>query len=315
VDPAVCYRRRRIEHGPGRHGFAPIVHHGTIMTTTDRKSPAQRARAAVRQLVPKSRRVKPLGGAKGRRLVQLRKLVSPLWKSNIIVTSRDGLRLELTDDPVDELVANDLLGRNRTLWFPAPPAGLAPVDDPRVVLDLGSHHGFYAVTALARYSRATLIAVEPSDVGVARVRRNLQLNRMEHRVRVVQAALASTAGSGTLFHTDEGSWGNSLFQEEGVTVLGRESVALLTLRDILQDAAPDVIKCNAEGAEFALVAQLSDCGLHPALMILMVHPEFGELAAIRSEVERMGYHVVMAGSENRPVLQAWRLGEPRPALD
>ncbi len=34
--------------------------------------------------------------------------------------------MELTVDPVDELVANDLLGRNRTLWFPAPP------DDGRV---------------------------------------------------------------------------------------------------------------------------------------------------------------------------------------
>ena len=133
---------------------------------------------------------------------------------------------------------------------------MAPVDDPLVVLDLGSHHGFYAVTALAMYPRATLIAVEPSDEGVARVRRNLELNGVSHRVRLVEAGLAAEAGTGTLLHTDEGSWGNSLFQEEGVQVLGREQVTLLTLAEILDGERPDVIKCNAEGAEFALIAQL-----------------------------------------------------------
>jgi FkbM family methyltransferase len=174
--------------------------------------------------------------------VQLRKLVSPLVTRPIVITSRDGLRLELTADPVDELVANDLLGRNRTLWFPPTPQGLSPVDDPRVVLDVGAHHGFYAVTALARYPRATLIAVEPSVVGVLQVRRNLALNDLAHRVRIVAAALAPEPGTGTLHHTDEGSWGNSLFEEDGVTVLGGEQVALATLTEILAGERPDVVK-------------------------------------------------------------------------
>jgi len=277
------------------------------MTTNDQHTPAQRARRAVGKLLPASRRVKPLGGARGRRLVQLRKLASPLINTPIVVTSKDGVRLELTVDPVDELVANDLLGRNHTLWFPPPPDGLSEIDDPRLVLDLGSHHGFYAVTALARYNRATVIAVEPSDEGVSRIERNLELNGMAHRARVVQAALAGERGTGTLLHTDEGSWGNSLFQEEGVTVLGREQVSLLTLDEILEGARPDVVKCNAEGAEFELVAQLAESAVRPALMILMVHPEFGDLPTTQAEVERLGYRVLLSGTANRPVLQAWRV--------
>jgi len=252
--------------------------------------------------------VKPLAGAKGRRLVQLRKLMSPLLQRPVVITSRDGLKLEITADPVDELVANDLLGRNQALWFPPPPDGIADIDDPRVVLDLGAHHGFYAVTALARYPRATLIAVEPSGAGVASVRRNLSLNHLEHRVRIVEAALASERGRGSLWHTDEGSWGNSLFQEEGVTVLGREPVELLTLDEILDGARPDVVKCNAEGAEFALIAQLARSDVRPALMILMVHPEFGDLDEARGDVEALGYRVVVSGTDSRPVLQAWRVG-------
>ncbi len=293
-----------------------IVHHRTIMTTNDQHTPARPTAAGdlrrrLRTLIPASRRVKPLAGARGRRWVQLRKLVSPLINRPVILTSKDGVRMELTVDPVDELVANDLLGRNRTLWFPPVPDDLAdriaPVDDPRVVLDLGSHHGFYAVTALAMYPRATLIAVEPSEEGVARVRRNLELNGVSHRVRLVEAGLASEAGTGTLLHTDEGSWGNSLFEEEGVQVLGREQVTLLTLAEILRGERPDVIKCNAEGAEFALIAQLCASDIRPELMIVMVHPEFGDLDDSQRQIEALGYRVVRSGSTHHPALQAWRV--------
>lgn len=290
------------------------------MTTNDQHTPARPTgtrdlRRRLRTLIPASRRVKPLAGARGRRWVQLRKLASPLIKRPIILTSKDGVRMELTVDPVDELVANDLLGRNRTLWFPPVPDdlaadGIAPVDDPQVVLDLGSHHGFYAVTALALYPRATLIAVEPSDEGAARVRRNLELNGVSHRVRLVEAGLAAEAGTGTLLHTDEGSWGNSLFQEEGVQVLGREQVTLLTLPEILRSERPDVIKCNAEGAEFALIAQLRASDIRPALMIVMVHPEFGDLDESQRQIEDLGYRVVRSGTTHHPALQAWRVATP-----
>lgn len=214
--------------------------------------------------------------------------------------------MELTVDPVDELVANDLLGTNRSLWFPEAPDPAAPPPDVRLVLDLGAHHGFYAVTALSRYPKARLVAVEPSHEGAARVRRNLELNGVAHRARLVEAGLARTSGSGTLFHTDEGSWGNSLFQEEGVQVLDREAVSLLTFDEIIGSDRPDVIKCNAEGAEFALIDALRVSDVRPWMMILMVHPEFGDLDEVRKVVEDMGYVVQQAGVEHRPVLQAFR---------
>jgi hypothetical protein len=43
-------------------------------------------------------------------------------------------------------------------------------------------------------------------------------------------------------------------------------------------------------------------------MILMVHPEFGALEETRARVEQLGYRVDLAGSDHRPVLQAWRRG-------
>jgi FkbM family methyltransferase len=268
-------------------------------------SPLRALRRRARALLPPDRRVKPLGNARGRWKVQARKLLAPVAQRPVTITSREGLRLELDTDPVDELVANDLLGRNRTLWFPDAPEGALPLVEPSLVLDLGAHHGFFAVAALHRWPTARLIAVEPSGAGVARIARNLALNGMSERVRIVQAALADGPGWGRLHHTDEGSWGASLFREEGATVLGEEPVRLDTLEGILAGEEPDAIKCNAEGAEFALIRALVATGLRPEQLVVMVHPEFGDLDAAVADVERCGYVVRLAGTGRRPVIQAW----------
>lgn len=274
--------------------------------------PLRTLRRRVRDLLPPSRRVKPLGNARGRWKVQARKLLAPVGQRPVTITSREGLRLELDTDPVDELVANDLLGRNRSLWFPDAPDGALPLAEPSLVLDLGAHHGFFAVAALHRWPAARLIAVEPSGAGVARIARNLALNGMSERVRIVQAALADEPGWGSLHHTDEGSWGSSLFREEGARVVGEELVRLDTLEGILAGEEPDLVKCNAEGAEYALIRGLVATGVRPEQLVVMVHPEFGDLDAAMAAVEGCGYLVRLAGTEQRPVIQAWQPAGPPP---
>lgn len=269
-------------------------------------SPVRSLRRRARGLLPPQRRVRALGNARGRWKVQLRKLAAPLGQRPVTVRSRDGLRVEIGCDPVDELVADHLLGRNRALWFPEAPEGALPLVDPSLILDLGAHHGFFAVAALHRWPGARLVAVEPSGEGVARIARNVALNGMSERVRIVQAALASAPGWGSLHHTDEGSWGSSLFREEGVRVLGEELVRLETLEAILGGERPDYLKCNAEGAEYALIEQLAASDLRPEQLVIMIHPEFGDPDAAVATIEACGYVVRLAGTAQRPVVQAWR---------
>jgi FkbM family methyltransferase len=254
------------------------------------------------RLVPASRRIKGLGGAKGRGRLQLRKLVAPLWQRPVTLISADGVRLRVTADPVDEQIAQHVLGPHRTDYFPKPPPEI-PHD--ACILDVGAHHGFYAAMALHEYPDARLVCVEPSAVAIEQLKANLDLNSSRSRVRIVDAALAPAHGSGELRHTAEGSWGSSLYEEQTAAIT-TESVRLAPLVDILGDERPAIVKCNAEGAEFALIGHLADTDIRPQFMVVMVHPEFGDVDALLAAVERMGYRTVSVGTAHRPAFQMWR---------
>jgi FkbM family methyltransferase len=266
-------------------------------------SAVKRAATRVTRALPASRRVKGLGGAKGRRWLQARKLVAPLLQRPVTLTTSTGLRLRVSADPVDEQIAQHLLGRGRRDYFPAWPPAAPP---PTCILDVGGHHGLYAAAALHEYRDARIICVEPSAGAIRLLEQNLDANGYRDRARVVAAALAPERGTGTLRHTTDGSWGSSLHDDEH-PVIGQEDVPLATLDDILQDDRPEVVKCNAEGAEFALIDALARSTLRPTVMVVMVHPQFGDMDALVAQAEAMGYTVASVGPDNRPVLHMWRV--------
>jgi FkbM family methyltransferase len=254
------------------------------------------------RLVPPSRRIKGLGGAKGRGRLQLRKLIAPLWQRPVTLVSADGVRLRVTADPVDEQIAQHVLGPHRVDYFPTPPPDVPP---DACILDVGAHHGFYAAVALHEYPNARLVCVEPSAVAIEQLEANLDLNGSRSRVRIVPVALAPAAGRGELRHTAEGSWGSSLYEEE-TAALATEPVRLAPLAEILGDDRPGIVKCNAEGAEFALIHHLAATDIRPEFMVVMVHPEFGDVDELLATSESMGYRTVAVGTEHRPAFQMWR---------
>jgi FkbM family methyltransferase len=219
-----------------------------------------------------------------------------------VVLNANGLRLCISADPVDEIIANNLLGRNRVEYFARWPV---PVPDDLLILDLGAHHGLYAATALHEFPEARIICVEPSTDARELIDRNLRLNQLNDRATVIPAGLGSQAGVAELLHTDDGSWGSSLFQEPGVRVLRKESIIVLPLADILGDSRPHLVKCNAEGAEFELVAQLEATDVRPIHLILMVHPEFGDTELLKARLSELGYTSTEVGI-HRPALHCWR---------
>jgi FkbM family methyltransferase len=254
------------------------------------------------RLVPLSRRIKGLGGAKGRGRLQLRKLVAPLCQRPVTLVSTDGVRLRVTADPVDEQIAQHVLGPHRSDYFPTPPPEIPP---DACILDVGAHHGFYAAVALREYPDAHIVCVEPSRAARSELKANLALNSSGNRVRIVDGALAPAAGSGELRHTSEGSWGSSLYEEPSAAI-DSESVRLATLAEILGDDRPSIVKCNAEGAEFALIAHLDAADLRPVFMVVMVHPEFGDVDELLATAKGMGYRIVPLGTDHRPAFQMWR---------
>jgi FkbM family methyltransferase len=196
-----------------------------------------------------------------------------------------------------------VLGPHRSDYFPPWPDA---IPRPTCILDLGAHHGLYAAAALHEFPAARIISVEPSAAALSRLRTNLALNGGEQRARVVPAGLAPERGTGVLRHTEEGTWGASLY-EDAAHAVDSETVTLMTLSEILGDDRPQIIKCNAEGAEYSLFDQLEASDLRPQFMLVMVHPDFGDLAHLLSQADTMGYRVTRRGTADHPAFQMWKV--------
>ena len=65
------------------------------------------------------------------------------------------------------------------------------------------------------------------------------------------------------------------------------------------------MKCNAEGAEFSLVDQLERSGIRPQFMVVMVHPQFGDMDHLVATAESLGYEVTRLGTQHRPAFHMW----------
>jgi SAM-dependent methyltransferase len=128
---------------------------------------------------------------------------------------------------------------------------------------------------------------------------------MSARVRVVPAGLGARRSTATLYTSPEGSWGDSLFEEDGATP--GATVDLLPLADIVAGAPPDIVKCNAEGAEYQLIDQLAAEPWRPALLVVMVHPEFGDPESFEQQARALGYRLERDGPAGRPLYHLWRV--------
>lgn len=261
-----------------------------------------RARRAVIRALPTSRRIKGLGGAKGRGWLQARRLFEPFLQRPVTLVTAAGLRLRVTGDPVDEQIAQLLLGPRRPEYFPT---WRGTIPEGACVLDIGAHHGLYAVAALHAYPGSRVICVEPSAGALEALHANLKINGYLRRARIVNVALASEPGRGLLQHAPDGTWGYSLY-EDASSSSGSENVTLATLDTILDGSQPQILKCNAEGAEFCLIDQLERTGVRPEFMAVMVHPNFGDMKQLVEKATALGYDVSHLGTEHRPTLHMWR---------
>lgn len=128
-----------------------------------------------------------------------------------------------------------------------------------VVLDIGSHKGYYGAYAATHGARA-IVAYEPETANVTVLERTASGYREEQLLWEVRRAAVDTAAGRADLHVMSGSWGHALapppaFAEHEV---GIESVDVLALADVLADAgrhagARVVVKMNIEGAECSAI--------------------------------------------------------------
>ena len=122
----------------------------------------------------------------------------------------------------------------------------------RVVLDIGAHLGYF--TALAGRRGATVLAFEPDPRTIPYLRRNVELNGIADRVRIVERAVGAENGTATFFLSpggDESTLHRRAADDVPVTVrvapVDEETGGLVV----------DVIKMDVEGAELEALAGMS----------------------------------------------------------
>ncbi len=224
------------------------------------------------------------------RLWAVRRMLLPRITLPCRITTRHGSRFFLGRDPIDDRIVEHICATAVDLYFPpdiAPPPG-------SLLLDVGAHHGIYAVEALRRYPGTRLIAVEPAPEAHEMLTRNLAENALLHRVEIVRAGIGTANEMAFLEYSSEGSWGNrTLPLSATADPIGRkgELVRLTPLAEILRGRAPYLVKCIAEGAEFDLFPQMFALGIRPEKVIVMIHPHAGCADDLLVLFEQAGYRI------------------------
>ncbi len=258
--------------------------------------PLRRAARRWYRALPRQRRVRGLVGFGNVRLLQIRNLVPGLRRFPVVVTrSSDSLKFRLTADPLDEEIADSVTRKHRDLYFPRMPSDTSVA----TIVDIGAHHGHFSIAAAFEYPLANIIAVEPAAAAVQNIRRQVELNGLEDRIRIVSSALGARSGHARLLHDATGSWGHSLVAVKDGN--SSEQVSTITFEEILAGRHADFIKCNAEGGEADLIHSLEAIASLPATIVLMAHPELVDSDDLRARVLRLGYTVSDAVDGAHPV--------------
>lgn len=157
-----------------------------------------------------------------------------------------------------------------------------------VVLDVGANVGFYSLLAARAAGKAgRVVAFEPLQRNVERLRRHLELNHLSE-VEVIQAAVSDSSGVRWFSKGEYEATGR-------LDSSGEIEVAALSLDDFhAQGKLPrvDVIKIDVEGAELEVLRGAARVltALRPCLVVELHNPEMDrECPAF---LRRLGYRIV-----------------------
>jgi FkbM family methyltransferase len=207
----------------------------------------------------------------------------PWFVIPMTVQHKNGAKFFLSKDPIDDLVLLGIYGYFYDLYFPQ----ALDVSTNELFLDIGAHHGFYTIASLYQYPGIQIISVEPDPSSVQLLRHNIELNKMQERVKVINAAFGVEKGTSWLTRDREGSWGNYLGEHDAASV----KIQLVRIQDVLNGVQPMLVKSNSEGGEFLDIPMILNNNIFPAVILLFVHPERGNEETLIQTLNSYHYDV------------------------
>lgn len=205
----------------------------------------------------------------------VRILLKRFFQLPVISKTTKGSWLFFGSDVLDEKILKSLNKTHEDIYFPA----TQKYNQGDVVLDVGGHHGFFALELTSRHPEVRVFSFEPDPTSFRYLRFNRFLNKRKN-ITLLNYALSNKTGQSNLVISDEGSWGNYVTDSEEQHI---HSIKTLSVTDFIQQhQIGDVayLKLNAEGAEFDVIPGLFRAGVYPRRIALFAHPERGDVDAL-----------------------------------
>ncbi len=161
-------------------------------------------------------------------------------------------------------------------------------------VDVGANIGSYTVLA-GGVRGSDVIAVEPVPATFHRLEANVRLNRLDGRVRTVNAGLAATTG--ILKFTGSLDCVNHVVANGERVVRDTLDLPMTTLDELTKDRPPSVIKVDVEGYETEIFRGGRGTLERPELQVLPLIVELNgagarygfDEAALQVEIESFGF--------------------------
>jgi len=214
------------------------------------------------------------------------------------VELRDGTTLELRHGTADKGVVKEifLLDHYRFALDRLKPGG--------VVVDVGAQIGVFSVYVARRGPRRlTVHSFEPMSANHALLKRNLELNQLNH-VTAHNAAVAASAGRFKLYLSSDNTGMHSLYGT-GSDFEEVEGRSFNTLYDSLGIKYCDVLKLDCEGAEHEILMTATDDTLGRTGAIVMEYHDEAKLPELLNRLERAGFSTELPRN-GAPMVHAWR---------
>lgn len=172
------------------------------------------------------------------------------------------------------------------------------------VLDIGAHKGVFAVYCAAH--GASVVAYEPNPETYQALLHNISTPRTRKdgdvrcgSVMAHNLGIWTERGVQTLHTNAVNTGGSSMFGTGADTV----EIATVTLADAMQDKEWDIVKLDAEGIEFAVIAQASDELLSKIkYLTIEVHNDMATQAqydAMLAKIERLFHYTGVREASGR----------------
>jgi FkbM family methyltransferase len=199
----------------------------------------------------------------------------------IYTPERNGIRAVFELDPSEECIVREIWTEN--VYQVVPQRGMR-------VLDIGANKGVFSVYAALH--GAEVVAYEPHPKTYVGLLRNALLNGVETKVKPKHCGIWTSNGKATLYEDAACSGGTSMF--DATAQRAAVEIDVVTLESALNAQPWDIVKLDAEGIEFDVIAQTSEDALSRIkYFTIEVHNTIGTQAqynAMLAKLERV-FHI------------------------